>query len=261
MRKLALVLFAIVALTASHARIASADALTASQIVAKVLESDPWGLSGAEVTARATLKDDQGRVKNLAFTTRSRRYDGSLTKSIVRVTAPGDLAGVAFLQIQKRSGDDDRHLLLPELKRARKIVGGSRGSSFVGTDFTYADMDRRDIRNSNATLLGDEKLGSYETFHLELVPTGSDATYARIEMWVRKDSYVPLKVKMFAKSGVHLKTLTTQEVKRISGRWFITRSLMENHADRRSTDLVLDDVKPTDSISDDEFTVRTLEKS
>jgi len=261
MQRIAFVVIALatLVLAASDARADAAP--TAAQIVEKVLESDPWGLSGAEVTARATLKDDQGRVKNLAFTARSRRYDGTLAKSIVRVTAPGDLAGVSFLQIQKKQGDDDRWLFLPELKRARRIAGGSRNSSFVGTDFTYADMDRRDIRDSNAKLLGEEKLASYDTWHLEIVPKGGDATYAKIEMWVRKDSFIPLKAKMFAKSGVHLKTLTVQEVKRISGRWFITRSLMDNHADRRSTDLVLDDVKPTDSIGDDEFTVRTLEKS
>jgi hypothetical protein len=261
MQKLAFfALLAIVLLTAApHAK--ADGALTAAQIVAKVLDSDPWGLSGAEVTARATLKDDNGRTKQLAFTARSHRHAAPLAKSLVRVTAPGDLAGVGFLQIQKSDGDDDRWLFLPDLKRARRIAGNSRQSSFVGTDFTYADMDRRDIRDSNAKLLGEEKLGSYDTYHLDIAPKGGDATYARIEMWVRKDNFIPLKAKMFAKSGVHLKTLTTQEVKRISGRWFITRSLMENHADRRSTDLVLDSVNPTDSIPDDEFTVRTLEKT
>ena len=233
---------------------------SAARIVEKVLDSDPWGLSGAEVAARATVKDESGRTKTIVFSARSRRHAPPLSKSIVRVSSPADLAGVSFLQIQKKDGDDERFLFLPDLKRSRRIAGNLRSSAFLGTDFSYADIDRRDLRDSTATMKGEEKLGGYDVFHIDVLPRGDAATYARAEMWVRKDNYVPLKIDMFAKSGVLLKTLTTLEVKRISGRWFITRSLMVNNQDRRSTELVLEKVTPSDQIPDDEFTVRNLEK-
>jgi hypothetical protein len=244
-------------LLAQHAH---ADGDTAPQIIEKVLEADPWGLSGAVVSARATVRDAGGATKDLAFHGESRRYDGPLSKSLVRVTAPPDLAGVGLLQIQKRSGDDERFLFLPDLARARRIAGSARRGAFVGTDFSYADIDRRDLRQSSARLVGEEKLGAYDTFHLDVTPTGADAQYARIEIWVRKDGYLPLKSIMYAASGAVVKTLVTEEVRRIGGRWFITRSKMESTQDRRSTELVLDAVAPSDTIPDDEFSVRNLEK-
>lgn len=247
----------ICAAVAPHARAAGE---TAPQIIERVLEADPWGLSGAVVTAHATVRDGSGSTRELAFHGESRRYDGPLSKSLVRVTAPADLAGVGLLQIQRRSGDDERFLFLPDLSRARRIAGGARQGAFVGTDFSYADLDRRDLRQSTSRLVGEEKLGAYDTFHLDVTPTAADAQYARIEVWVRKEGYVPLKSIMYARSGTVLKTLTTGEVRRIGGRWFITRSRMENAADHRSTELVLEAVSPSDAIPDDEFTVRNLEK-
>jgi hypothetical protein len=239
----------------------AARAQTADQIVQKVLEADPWGMSGAEVTARAIIKDANGSVRQLEFNGRSRRHDPPLSKSIVRFRAPADLTGVGFLQVQRRDGDDERFLYMPELKRSRRIGGNTRSNSFMGTDFSYADVDRRDVRNSKATSKGDENVGRFACFHLELIPNGADAQYARLEMWVRKDNFVPLKLLMYNKAGVLLKTLLTQEVRRVQGRWFITRSLMQNHADSRTTELLIEDVKPRDDIPDGEFTVLNLERS
>ena len=92
---------------------APADATpSASEIVRRMLDSDPWGLGDADVTARAIVRDESGRTRQLVFRARSLRYDPPLTKSLVRFTAPPDLAGVGFLLIQKKDGDDDRWLLL-----------------------------------------------------------------------------------------------------------------------------------------------------
>jgi outer membrane lipoprotein-sorting protein len=233
----------------------------ASEIVAKMLDADPWGLAGADVAAHLVITDTQGHTRKLAFTARSRRYAPRLSKSLVRFREPSDLAGTGFLQIQRADGDDERYLYLPELHRSRRIAGGNRKSSFVGTDFTYADLDRRDLRDAAATLIGRETLGKYDVYHVELIPRQNDGPYSKIAVWVRADNFVPLKSIMFSASGTMLKTLVTEEVKKIGERWFISRSRMTSHADQRSTELTLDSVTPADDIPDDEFTVRNLEKS
>ena len=118
---------------------------TVQEIVARLLDADPWGLGGTILSARATLKDKQGATSELSFSARSRRYSPPFSKTLVRFTAPADIAGAGFLQIQNREGDDERFLFLPELKRSRRISGNLRGSSFMGTDFSFADLDRRDL--------------------------------------------------------------------------------------------------------------------
>jgi hypothetical protein len=199
----------------------SAEPLAPAEIVRQMLNTDAWGLGEAEVSARAIIKDERGSQRELAFSARSRRHAPPLTKSLVRFRAPADLAGVGFLQIQKADDDDDRYLFLPELGKARRIAGNTRGSAFMGTDFTYA----------------------------------------RLEIWVRTDNFVPLKTLMYNRAGVLLKTLVTLELRRIDGRWFLTRSRMTDHAAARTTELVLDNIQPKSDVPDDEFTVRNLEKN
>jgi outer membrane lipoprotein-sorting protein len=248
------------AATVSLAGGSRGEELGAQQILQKALEVDSFGLGDAEFSARALVKDARGGTRELSFSGRSRRYDGTLTKGLVRFSAPADLSGVAFLQIQKKDGDDDRFLYLPELHRARRIAGNTRSSAFMSTDFSYADLDRRDLRDATATAAGDENIGKLACYKLVIVPRAKDATYARFELWARKDNFVPLKLTMYNQAGLLLKTLKTEEVRRVAGRWFITRSLMTNHPEGRSTELVIDKLTPQTNISDDEFTVRNLEK-
>jgi hypothetical protein len=229
-------------------------------VVGKLVEADPWGLAGAVVTARATLKDKNGSTSELAFNARSRRHAGALSKALVRFTAPADLAGAGFLQIQNREGDDDRYLFLPELKRARRISGNLRTNSFMGTDFSFADLDRRDLRESASSERPEENIGKFPCFHIDTRPSRADSPYSRVELWIRKDNYLPLKMVMFDRAGALFKTFTAQEVRRISGHWYITKSRMVNHAQAHETLLTIDSVEPKDDIPDEEFSLRALEK-
>jgi hypothetical protein len=230
------------------------------EIVGELLAADPWGFGGAVLTAHATLKDKQGSTCELSFSARSRRYAPPFSKTLVRFTAPADVSGSGFLQIQKREGDDERFLFLPDLKRSRRISGNLRASSFMGTDFSFADLDRRDLRDSNSVAKGDENIGKFPCFHLDSKPTRADSAYSHIETWVRMDNYLPLKMQMYDRANVLLKTFTALEVRRVKGHWYVTKSQMVDHVQSHATSLVIDSIEPSADIPDDEFTVRNLEK-
>lgn len=234
--------------------------VTAESIVAKLLDGDPWGMSGAELTAHLTIKDKSGSTQTLAFSARSRRHDAPFAKSMVRFSAPADLAGAGFLQIQNRQGDDDRFLFLPELKRSRRISGQLRSSSFMGTDFSFADMDRRDLREGKATLVGEETVAKHACYHIDIVTTRSDSPYSHFELWSRKDNDLVLKMELYDRAKVKLKSFTTQEVRKVDGHWYITKSKMVDNVHGHSTELSVDSITPRSDIEDDEFTVRRLEK-
>lgn len=234
--------------------------LTAPEIVARVLESDPWGLNGGEITATAVLRDKRGSERELSFVAASRQHDPPLSKSLVRFSSPPDLAGAGFLQIQRRDGDDDRYLYLPALKRSRRISGNSRSNAFMGTDFSFADLDRRDLRDGESRLLDIEKIGNSDCYVVEVVPHRSDTQYSRLELWVRTDNFLPLKTKMYDKAKMLLKTFEAKEVRRVSGTWFVSKSLMTNHRHQHTTLLTLRRIVTNTDIPDEEFSVRALEK-
>jgi hypothetical protein len=250
---------ALVAVALGSARDAVA-APTAPQIVAKVVESDPWGLGGAEVNAKATVTEKSGKTRSLLFDAKSRRYAPPLGKSVITFQAPADVAGMRFLQIQNSESDDERFLYTPELKRSRRIAGSNRSESFMGTDFSYADLDGRDLRQSTSTLGADEKVGKFDCWHVSVTPKNGDAVYGKVELWVRKDNYVPLKEIMFDKHNAPVKTLVAKEIQKHGGRWFITGSRMTDAATGRSTELLLEKFERRDDIPLDSFSVRAIEK-
>ncbi|MGZ6142380.1 MAG: outer membrane lipoprotein-sorting protein [Myxococcales bacterium] len=239
----------------------AAAPLTARQVVDLVVEGDAWGLADAQVVTHGIMTDKHGSTSELRFTSSARRYDPPLSRTLVRFSAPADLAGAGFLQTQKRDGDDDRWLFLPELKRSRRISGSLRSSSFMGTEYSFADIDKRDLRDGEASLAADETLaGKYPCWHAIVKTTRADSEYSRIELWVRKDNQLPVLLRMYDKAGELLKTLTAAEVRRIQGRWYITRSLMENVREQHRTEWILEQVVPGGAGSDDDYSVRNLEK-
>jgi hypothetical protein len=58
-----------------------------------------------------------------------------------------------------------------------------------------------------------------------------------------------------------VKVFTTLEVRRVSGQWFISKSKMVNQQQAHTTELFLDQISTSEQFSDDDFTVRALEKS
>jgi hypothetical protein len=237
---------------------AGAGEPSAEDLHREVVDDDPWGRGGGEVKATAHVTDGDRR-RELAFEVRSLMTDPPLFRSVLRFYAPADVAGVGFLVVQMRGADDDRYLFLPELQRSRRIAASRRREVFMGTDFSYGDMDRRELRNADARLTGEDTLGKYPVYVLELVPTDDDAQYGRIEVWVRKDNHRPIKYALYDKRDAKLKTLLVKEIRRIDGRWFTTRSVMIDHRKGSKTELHLESVDKK-QLAPEAFTVNALER-
>lgn len=238
---------------------AEAARLTAREVVDKALDADAWGQNGIEATARVTVTEKSGQKRELAFEAKSRRYAPPLAKSMLSFSAPADVAGMKFLLVQKNDGDDERTVYMPDLKRSRRVAASNRSEHFMGTDFTYADMDRKDVRNGTPVLEADENIGKYACYHLKVAATNPTAPYKSVEVWVRKDNLVPLKWVMYDGGHAPMKTLVTKELQKHDGRWQITRSMMSDHQSGRTTEILIQSVA-TREVPLETFSVANLER-
>jgi outer membrane lipoprotein-sorting protein len=235
---------------------AQAD-LTADQIVDRALKTDPFGWEDAETTVRMTLVDSKGTRSERVMESMRRRKNGQ-SQSVMRFRSPQDVAGTAFLILERDKGETEQHIYLPGLKRTRRIVGREREGSFMGSDFTYADFERKDMREATSKRLPDEEIGGVKTFVIE--STGKkDATYSKIETWVRQDNYLPLRIKFYDKNGKLHKTFFTKRIRTIEGRPVVVEAQMVNKQNGHSTELVVDDLKPRKDLPDAVFTPTALE--
>src|SRR5262249_46396854 len=134
---------------------------------------------------------------------------------------------------------------------------GEREGSFMGSDFSYADLERKDLRDATYTRLGDEAVGKDACFHIEAVPKGPSA-YAKLSLWIRQKDFMPLRVQMFGNDGQLLKTTFTKRIKEIDGKPVIIETHTENAKTNHKTDLVLDEVVFKSDLPDAMFTPAAL---
>ncbi len=232
---------------------------TAEQISERMLAQDPFGWDEAETTVRMTLTDKAGSKKERVMDNLRRRKDGQL-QSVVRFRAPQEVAGTAFLMLERKSGESEQHIYLPGLKRTRRIVGREREGSFMGSDFSYADFERRDTRESTQKRLPDEDLGGVKTYVIESTPKKlENSAYSKIETWVRQDNFLPLRIRFYDKTGKLLKTYYTKRIRTMEGRPVIVEAQMVNKQTGHTTELVVDNLRPRNSIPDTAFTPTALE--
>jgi hypothetical protein len=239
---------------------ASAQAnLTAEQIVDKMLGQDAYGWDEAATTVRMGLLDASGKRTERVMENLRRRKNGQL-QSVVRFRSPQEVAGTAFLMLEREKGESEQHIYLPGLKRTRRIVGREREGSFMGSDFSYADMERRDTRASTHKRLPDEDLNGVKAFVLESTPKKeAGSLYSKIETWVRQDNYLPLRIRFYDKSGKLLKTFYTKRIRQLDGRPVIMESQMVNKQSGHTTELIVDDLRAKKDLPDSDFTPTALE--
>jgi Outer membrane lipoprotein-sorting protein len=233
--------------------------LSAEQIVEKMLKQGLFGLDEAETTVRMGLIDASGSRTERVMENLRRRKNGQL-QSVTRFRAPVEVAGTAFLMLERDKGESEQHIYLPGLKRTRRIVGREREGSFMGSDFTYADMERRDTRFADHKRLPDEDVGGVKTYVLESTPRkDSGSTYSKIETWVRQDNFLPLRVRFYDKAGKLLKTLYTKRIRQIEGQPVIVETQMVNKQTGHTTEMVVDSLRARKDIPDAAFTPTALE--
>jgi outer membrane lipoprotein-sorting protein len=179
----------------------------------------------------------------------------------MRFLSPTDVKGAGFLVWGQENRADDQWLYLPELKRIKKIAASTRNGSFMGSDFSYYDMEDRSVDEADHTLLRSEPCPDGECYVIESVEKDlGDAVYSKSVTWVRKDPLVPVKMELHDKKGVHLKTATLESYELVKQVWVARKVTMQNHKKGTSTVLEIRSVKIDEGLGDELFTQRALQK-
>lgn len=237
----------------------SAKELTGADIAAKIVKDSGFRWEGAKTRLKMVLIDKGGAKKVRLLEVLGRRDDGRL-ETIVRFLSPTDVAGTAFLMRETKKGGSEQYIYLPGLRRTRRIVGREREGSFMGSDFSYADMQRADMRGAEHRRLPDEKVGKTDTYVIESVPKkGSNAAYSKVTTWVRKSDFVPLRTRFYGKGGKLIKTLYARRVKEMDGHPVVVEARMQSE-DGHATALIVESLERRDDLPDSSFTPAALER-
>jgi hypothetical protein len=144
---------------------------------------------------------------------RTKRTDGSWM--VLAMLAPAEVRGVALLVHETPAGPDEQWMYLPAVRRVRKIIPVARYQSFLGSDFTYADLGFVS-RGPAYRLIGTVERDGKSAYEIEEIPR-ENWHYARIRTWVAVDTWVPVRREFYDPANVLWKVETFDDVQSIDG--------------------------------------------
>lgn len=229
---------------------------------------DTTQLEGAEMLAKLTILNakKQKRERTLAMVSKS--YEGGETeKRLIRFVAPADVKGTGLLTYDYETKTDDMWLFMPALRKTRRIVASDKAKSFMGSEFTYADVTPPSVQDFTYVLLGSEVVGGTDCWIVEATPKTEDIAeengYSKRKTWIGKSDYVFRRTQYYDLSGELLKELTVHKVEKVdpkNNRYRPMHMTMENKQNGRSSEMEFSQLRLRPDVPDEYFTARYLER-
>ena len=236
------------------------------------------GLAAAE-DARQIVQEAQKRTDST-----SQRYEGVLqtfepsgkstekrwtfdrlgahgqSKVVIRFTAPAEVKGVALLVNNHPDKASDQWMWTPAIERDRRIALQDRSTRFFGTDFSFEDLEERDVDQFDYALLGEESPGGVACWMIQSVPKQSKSSqYSKSIIWIRKDNYATARIDSFAKDAV-VRRLENADIRRVQGIWTAHDLTIADLKRGSRTRLVLDKVQYNVEMKDTDFTLQAIRR-
>ena len=225
-------------------------------------------LDGSEAVIKMSIVNDKGQKRERKITMATKLYDGGKTeKRIYRFLSPADVKGTGVLVFDYETKADDVWVFLPALRKTRRIVASQRSQSFMGSEFTYADLNIPSLDDFSYKLLKEEDFGGEPCWVIEATPKDKGIAesegYSKKVYWVSKKTFAVRKVVYYDLDGKPLKELKSSDVKLLdpkNKRYRALRMEMKNQQNGRRSVFETEKVSFAPGTQDDYFTPRYLER-
>lgn len=222
----------------------------------------------ASSTAYMTIHSKKGKDRIRELIMKSKDY-GDVKKEVIVFTTPKDVSGVGYLMFdypEDSNGnkkDSDNWLYMPAMKKTRRIASsGTEGDgSFMGSDFTYEDIDERSLSKDNYNLLGEENIDGILCYKVEAVSKANTEKEPRRIIYIGKEDFLMRKIDFFDRQDNLHRILIFSDYSTIDGFVSAKKMKMENVQTGTWSMLEMRDVVNNPKDMDDSlFSVSALEK-
>ncbi len=237
--------------------------------IMKAVEDRPTG-DKSKGRMVMTIIDKSGRQRQRVVNSRALDFAEG-TRQLMVFETPADVKGTGLLSVDYDDGnkDDDQWLYLPSLHKSTRISSGEKSGSFMGTDFSFADMTGSDPDHYTYKMLEQSvNIDGDDCWLIEATPKTQKAKdetgYLKTNVWVSKARLIPVQVKAWVIAGRKIKLIKFDEVKQVDGIWtpfkLMARTLRGTEVES-TTVLQFDSLTFGNSdVTEDLFNERQLEK-
>jgi hypothetical protein len=243
----------------------AADEPKAREIMTRVDERDDGDDQTSNMQMVLIDKRGKQRIRDLSSFNKDVGED---THSMLFFLTPADVEDTGFLtyDYDDADRDDDQWLYLPALKKTKRIASSDKSGSFMGSDFSYADMTDRPLEKYEFKLLQEGDVDGHPVWVIESTPIDEEEIdetgYTKSIQFVRQDNDVVVRSKIWVKKGKRNKYMEVQELEQVDGIWIPTLVTMTTKNGKQTlhkTVLRTSNVKFNQELDLDDFSIRGLE--
>jgi hypothetical protein len=182
------------------------------------------------------------------------------SKAVIRFTAPAEVKGVALLIVNHPDRASDQWMWTPAIERDRRIALQDRSTRFFGTDFSFEDLEERDVSQYDYSLSGEEAIDGAACWKIQSVPKQSKSSqYTKSILWIRKDNYAFARIDSFVKDDV-VRRLNYADIRNVQGVWTSHDMTIADLRRGSRTRLVLDKVQLNLPLKDEDFSLQAIRR-
>jgi hypothetical protein len=232
----------------------------ARQIIDKASESIDF--ESSEMISTLKIYDDKGNIRIRQIANATQKY-GETTKTMIKFLSPAEVKGTSLLIYDYDKKDDDMWIYLPALRKSRRIISSEKGKSFMGSEFSNADMSKPNPGDFTYTLTGSEMFAGKECWKVEAICVSDEIVknygFRSKISWIEKSNFLTLKTICRDVAGRDEKAMTLSDYRlQKNGRYFAFRMEMENQINHRKSEIIIDKFQSGSTLSEDNFTVASL---
>ena len=203
--------------------------------------------------------DGKGRITDKRWTFERLGSHGQ-SRVVLRFTAPPEVKGVALLVVNHPDRASDQWMWTPAIERDRRIALQDRSTRFFGTDFSFEDLEERDVDQYDYVLLGQETIDNAATWKIQSTPKQTRSSqYTRSIVWIRTDTYAFARIENYV-TDKPVRRLNYSDIRNVQGIWTARQLEMFDLRSGSHTRLTLEKLQYNLPLDEEAFTLQAIRR-
>jgi len=238
--------------------------LTAKQISEKA--KNMAQVDALEMISTLKIIDSKGRERIRQTSSVTKKF-GEMNKTLFKFLSPADVEGTGILIFDYDNKNDDMWIYMPALRKTRRIVSSEKGKSFMGSEFTNADMTAPNTNDYNYELLGSEEVNGVMCWKIENTPINEDIAdendISKKIAYIGKSNFLSYKVEIYNLDEELEKVMDISEyemIDTINKKYMAKKMEVKNLLNGRVSVMIIEKIQLGTNLPESTFTIATLEK-
>lgn len=238
--------------------------LTARQIMEKSREATL--IDGLESISTLRIIDKRGRERIRKTAMASKSYPDGTEKRIIHFLSPADIKGTGMLIFDYENKDDAMWIYMPAIRKTRRIISKEKSTSFMGSEFSKADMSAPNLDDFTFKIKGETTMDNLPCYEIELKPKteiiADDYGFSNKVITIDKKNFVLRKALYYNNFNELTKILIIKKVVLLDKekhKYMATNMVMENKENGRRSIIIIEEMQYNPNVKEEFFTIRYLE--